>query len=139
MIKQTKLDLTTFNTVVSRLSIALDEYQKDNSNEFVRDACIQRFKYCYDLADKFIARYLATLTANIESIQKMSFQARIRQAFTLGVVKNSWDKWREYRENRSTASHSYNKTTALAVMQSLPVFYQELLFLQQTLTDKNGR
>ena len=46
-----KLDLSSFEKTLVLLSNVLKEYEK-NSNEFMRDACIQRFKYCYELAVK---------------------------------------------------------------------------------------
>ncbi len=52
------LDITSLKKAVESFARALNEYDKDESNEFVRDSCIQRFEYCYDLSSKMIKRHL---------------------------------------------------------------------------------
>jgi hypothetical protein len=54
--------------------VALTEYEKDKTNEFVRDSRIQRFEYCYELATKFIKRYWALISENPVEIKEPSFQ-----------------------------------------------------------------
>ncbi|MBV1788442.1 nucleotidyltransferase substrate binding protein [Marinobacterium sp. D7] len=134
---QEKLDLSVLARAIATLKVALDEYQKDPSNEFVRDSCIQRFEYSYDLSTKMIRRYLSLVAANPGEVQEMSFQSLIREAYTLGIVENSWDQWWEYRDNRNKTSHGYNRDTAIEIVEGLPRFYQEADFLLQALTEKN--
>ena len=52
------LILTPLENAINSLNIAFVEYQKDNSNEFVRDSVIQRFEYTYELCIKMLKRYL---------------------------------------------------------------------------------
>lgn len=134
---QEKLDLTALTKAIATLKVALDEYDKDNSNEFVRDSCIQRFEYCYDLSAKMIKRYLSMIAANPGEVQEMSFQTLIREAFSQGVLKNSWDQWWLYRDYRNKTSHGYNEKIAKEIIQEVPVFYHEVDFLLQALTAKN--
>ena len=134
---QEKLNLSALTRATKTLKVALDEYQKDSSNEFVRDACIQRFEYCYDLSAKMIKRYLTVVAANPGEIQEMTFQNQIREAHTRGLVKNSWDQWWEYRDSRNKTSHGYDEETAIEITEGLPVFYQEVDYLLQRLTEKN--
>lgn len=132
-----KLDLTAITKAIHTFKVALDEYQKDTSNEFVRDACVQRFEYCYDLATKMISRYLNMVSDNPSAIKEMSFQDKIREAYNRKLVQSSWDTWWLYRDNRNKTSHSYNLNVVLDIMQSLDDFYLELVYLLNALQHQN--
>lgn len=132
-----KLDLTAINKAIHTFKVALDEYQKDTSNEFVRDACVQRFEYCYDLATKMISRHLSMVADNPSAIKEMSFQDKIREAYSRKLVQSSWDTWWVYRDNRNKTSHSYNLNVVLDIMQSLDDFYLELVYLLNALQHQN--
>lgn len=131
------LDLTALTKATHTLKVALDEYQKNTSNEFVRDACIQRFEYCYDLATKMISRHLSIVADNPSAIKEMSFQDKIREAYSRKLVQHSWDTWWVYRDNRNKTSHSYNLNVVMEIMQDLPAFYAELAYLLDALNQKN--
>lgn len=123
---QEKLDLTSLAKALESFRLALDEYDKDRSNDFVRDSCIQRFEYCYDLATKMIRRHLSNISANPSAVNEMSFQETIREAYTKGVLKNSWDSWWKYRDDRNITSHGYDESKAIAVVADLKPFYAEI-------------
>ncbi|MBO1926482.1 nucleotidyltransferase substrate binding protein [Thiomicrorhabdus sp. 6S2-11] len=132
-----QLDLTVLSKAINSLSVALNEYKKDTSNEFVRDSCIQRFEYCYDLSAKFIKRYLALTSENPTEIKELSFQNLIRTAYGKGLLKNSWDEWWQYRDNRNVTSHGYDENKAIKVVTELPPFYQEMQYLLNSLQERN--
>ena len=117
-----QLDLTPFNKALTTLKRALNEREKDTSNEFVRDACIQRFEYCYDLATKTIKRHLKSTEDDPSAIEAMSAQDRIRRAYEIGILLNSWDKWWEYRDDRAATSHGYNEERATAIVHRSTAF-----------------
>ena len=60
-----KLILESLQKAINALIKALNEYD-NNRNEFVKDACIQRFEFTYDLSQKTIRRYLENTEANPE-------------------------------------------------------------------------
>jgi nucleotidyltransferase substrate binding protein (TIGR01987 family) len=120
-----KLDLTPFGKALITLKRALDEFDKDHTNEFVRDACIQRFEYSYDLATKMILRHLKNTEDDPSSIEAMTAQDRIRRAYELGILRNSWDSWWEYRNDRAATSHGYDADRANAIVEKIPGFYSE--------------
>ena len=124
-----KLNLTSLSNAIASFQRALDEYEKDNTNEFVRDACIQRFEYCYDLSAKYIKRHLSLISENPEEIKEISFQEVIRRAYTVGIIEHSWDQWWKYRDNRAATSRSYNEERAKEVVSGLLVFNNEVNFL----------
>ncbi len=124
-----KLDLTSLAKAVESFGRALGEYDKDTSNEFVRDSCIQRFEYCYDLSTKMIKRHLSNISANPIAVNDMSFQQQIREAYTKGILQNSWDKWSDYRDDRNATSHGYDESRAIEVAASVKYFYAEVAHL----------
>jgi len=127
------LNLTSLQKAVTSFHRALDEFEKDTDNEFVRDSCIQRFEYCYDLSTKMIKRHLSNISENPSAINEMSFQQLIREGYTKGILKNSWDKWSEYRDDRNATSHGYDEERAKVVVASIVVFYEEVNFLLEQL------
>ena len=133
-----KLILTSLIKAAEILDEALVEYDSDPSNSFVRDACIQRFEYCYDLASKFIRRHLEQVVDTPNEIDRLSFQDMIRMAFEKGLLKSSWDQWWRYRDNRNATSHGYNEKRANEVVSSLNDFNQELLYLLKVLKEEHG-
>lgn len=116
-----ELDFTSFSKAILSLEEALNEY-KVNSNAFIRDACIQRFEYTYELAWKMLKRYLEITSANPVEVDEMSFQTLIRVGSERGLLLNGWDKWAEYRKARSTTSHVYNEAKASEVFAAIPGF-----------------
>ncbi len=132
-----ELDLTSFSRAVETFRVALDEYTKDEINDFVRDACIQRFKYCYDSSKKIIKRYLKGVVDDPMELESIGLANLIRDAYTRGLVKHSWDVWDTYRLNRNATSHGYDEATAIGIVEALPAFYQEVLFLLERLGSKN--
>ena len=134
-----KLDLTNFEKAVKTLDVALKEYAKDESNEFVKDSCIQRFEYCYELATRMIKRYLKITSASPVDIEQMPFQDIIRTAYSKNITKNSWDKWHQYRESRNKTSHAYNMQKAKEVLENIPYFYDEIEFLLQRLKENEAQ
>jgi len=130
-----KLDLSALRRAVGMLDRALAEYDRDTGNEFVRDACIQRFEYCYALATRMIDRYLAMVAPDPGVVREMAFQDRIRLAYGVGIVPNSWDRWWRYRDDRAATARGYDETRARAIVGNLPAFAKEARFLLDRLAD----
>jgi len=129
------LDLTTFKKAIISLKKALDAYEVDNHNEFIRDSCIQRFEYCYDFSIKMIRRHLKNIVDNAGEIDQMSFESVIREAYTKNVIKDSFDIWADYRADRNETSHGYDETLAKNIVNNLNDFYTQLTFLIQKLEE----
>ena len=128
------LDIQVLLRAVATLKRALDEFDRDNTNEFVRDACIQRFEYCYDLATKMIKRHLKLTEDDPSGIEAMTIQERIRRAYDVGILQNSWDRWWEFRDDRAATSHGYNLERALEIIAKIPAFYTEANYLAEALS-----
>lgn len=131
--KKESLDISVLVSALASFSKALDEYKKDKSNDFIRDSVIQRFEYCYDLSVKFIKRHLSLISDNPSAINEMSFQEIIREAYTKGILQNSWDTWWKYRDDRNTTSHAYSESTAIEVADDVEAFLIEAGYLVEQL------
>lgn len=127
-----KLDLTSFINAINSLEEALQEHSR-NQNSFIRDACIQRFEYTYELSWKMLKRFLEITSANPGDIDEMSFQNLIRSGSERGLLLNGWDIWANYRKARSTTSHVYNEIKANEVFAEIPSFLNEAKYLLKKL------
>lgn len=127
-----KLDLTSLAKAIASLEAALTEYARI-PNEFMRDACIQRFEYTYELAWKMLKRHLELSSANPGEIDEMSFQNLIRSGSEKSLLLHGWDVWKNYRQARGTTSHGYDELKAIEVFKQVPEFLIEAKFLLQKL------
>jgi nucleotidyltransferase substrate binding protein (TIGR01987 family) len=139
MDKKLTLIFDNLDKALKTLDKAVSDYQTkgEDKEEYIRDACIQRFEYCYDLSTKLIKRYLSLTSNNSLEIEEMTFQELIRKAYSKGLLLNSWDGWREYRERRNATSHGYNEKTAIEIASDLDVFSREIHFLLKKFQEKD--
>jgi nucleotidyltransferase substrate binding protein (TIGR01987 family) len=132
-----KLDLSSLKKAINALNRALNEYEK-NPSEFVKDSCIQRFEFTYELSHKFIKRYLEITEANPDEIEEMSFQQLIRRATEKGLLLSDWESWKDYRKSRGKTSHTYDEDTATEVFEAIPDFLKEVEYLYKRLEERNA-
>ena len=124
-----RLDLSSLRKVVDSLDEALAEQARNPDNELVRDACIQRFERCYAQTKKMIKLHLAMTGPDPGAVERMALEDRIRQAHAAGLLRNSWDDWWQYREDRAATSHGYDEKKAGAILDNLPGFAAEVRYL----------
>lgn len=86
----TQLDTLALSKAIRALQRALTQLEKTPEDEFVRDACVQRFEFTYELSSKFLRRYLALTEPNADDVQAMSFPTLIRTAAERGLLLNDW-------------------------------------------------
>lgn len=60
-----QLDLSSLDKVLQDLTEALQAIAAKPRNSLYRDACIQRFKFCYALFHKMLKRYLELASPNL--------------------------------------------------------------------------
>lgn len=118
------LELSSLKKAIKSLQEALDEYDK-NSNDFMRDSCIQRFEYTYELSWKMLKRHLELTAANPAEIDELSFQELIRKGCEKGLLLGEWSDWKLYRIARGTTSHAYDENKAEEVFAVIPAFLKE--------------
>ncbi|MEO5706142.1 MAG: nucleotidyltransferase substrate binding protein [Alteraurantiacibacter sp.] len=127
------IDLSPLVSAVARLDEGLERYNRDTSDEQIRDGLIQRFEFTYDLAHKMMRRVLESKAANPEEIDRMGFPDLIRTACEQGLVTGDWPQWRAWRDMRNITSHTYDEAKALQVVAGIPLFLAEVLALTRLL------
>ncbi|MDD3729767.1 MAG: HI0074 family nucleotidyltransferase substrate-binding subunit, partial [Endomicrobiaceae bacterium] len=124
-----KLDLTSFISAITSFKEAIDKYNEDTTNSFVRDSVIQRFEYTYSLALKMIKRYLETNTLTQDEVDSFSFNDMIRVANENGLLLTDLEFWNKYREKRNITSHTYDVQKAKEVISVVNDFYKDVDYL----------
>jgi nucleotidyltransferase substrate binding protein (TIGR01987 family) len=115
------------------MAVSLDEYKKaltslrealgfvDTASEpaikkIARDASIQRFEFCVELAWKTSAKIMGTATTAPRQV--------IREMAQNGLITNV-DRWFEFLEARNKSSHTYDDKVAEEVFTSARQFVVE--------------
>lgn len=124
------LDLSPLQGALSSLRRALTRWQAtQGQDEELRDACIQRFEYTFELSWKMLARRLERDLPDAQSVDAMSFRELMRSGGERALVRDV-DAWMVFRDKRNITSHTYNAAKAAEVAAILPGFAdhaQELL------------
>mgnify|MGYP001214679226 CR=1 FL=1 len=109
---------------------ALSRFQdvlKQPQNEFIRDAAIQRFEFCFELTWKTI-QSIAVLEGQDCPSPRMAFSTAWR---------NGWISdegiFLDMLEERNRTSHTYKESTAIAVFENLPEYVPALTNLLHAL------
>ena len=126
------LDLSSLNKAINSLNAALQEKIKQD-NDYLRDSCIQRFEYTYELSWKMLKRYLELTGPTTASMDALSFAQLIRKGNEKGLLRSDWTTWKLFREARNSTSHAYNEDKANQVFTIIPDFYKEAQHLYQQL------
>jgi nucleotidyltransferase substrate binding protein (TIGR01987 family) len=121
------IDTSSLAKALDTLDIALAAQAAAPADAFIRDACIQRFEYSYELAHKMLRRHLAATEQT--SVQELSFPNLIRLAYRRGLLAESWDIWSTFRDARNATSHAYDEAKAVEVVKNIPAFAAAARFL----------
>lgn len=125
-----ELSIEPFEKAIAALEIALDRHRQDVTDDLIRDACIQRFEFTYELAHKMLKRFLEATSANPDEFDSLTFQDLIRIGNERGLLRSDWSLWKEYRRARSVTSHTYDEAKAREVFAIVPDFLLEARFLR---------
>jgi nucleotidyltransferase substrate binding protein (TIGR01987 family) len=113
-----------------RLAVSLDEYEKAlksledalgffditkdiSIQKIARDACIQRFEFCIELAWKSAGKKMGSASMAANTI--------VREMAREGLI-DSPELWLEYIAARNETSHTYDENTATRVFQTIRGF-----------------
>jgi nucleotidyltransferase substrate binding protein (TIGR01987 family) len=119
------LDIRPLERAIAALGAALARYEITPGDDIVRDACIQRFEFTYELSHKMLKRFLEATSANPADIDAMAFQDLIRTGSERGLLLGDWPRWKIYREARAITSHTYDDEKARRVFAIIPGFLTE--------------
>ena len=110
--------LESFARAVGRLEEALALPLSD----VIRDACIQRFEFCFELAWKAVQQ-----ASRNQGRDCMSPRSCLREAFAMGWLTDE-EAWLVMLADRNLTSHTYDEELAQAVYSRL---LQHLFLLQE--------
>ena len=100
----------------------------------MRDACIQRFEFTFELAWKMLKRQLELDLPSSAELDTLSFRGLMRVGAEQGLIGDP-GAWFVHREWRNLTSHTYNAAKAAEVRAALPAFaadaQTQLMRLQQ--------
>lgn len=123
------LDITSLGNAVERLREGLARYQRESSDEQIRDGLIQRFEFTYELSHRMLRRYLKEVLPSSDEIDRLPFADLIRTGNAQGLLRGEWPVWRHFREMRSRTSHAYDARLAAEITSGLPGFLEEAEYL----------
>lgn len=127
-----ELQLSPLKKALNSLTIGLKRSLQDPSDLEVRDGCIQRFEYTYELSIKLIKRYLKTEAAITDNVDELNFRDLLREAAKIGLIQDV-NAWFTFREAHNNTSHTYNEIKANDVFSVIPGFADEVQFLLSAL------
>ncbi len=131
-----KLDFSSLSKAYESLMRAQQRSLEEPSDEELRDACIQRFEYSFELAWKMIKRRLERDLASTAQLDGMSYKEMMRLAFESGLINTAPDWWL-FREMRNLSSHTYDAQVAAQVYAVIAEFVSECQFLIAQLERKS--
>jgi len=129
------LDLTSFDKALGALDRALTRAAGAPGDEELRDACIQRFEFTFELAWKMLKRRLELDLPGAQEVDSMSYRALIRVGAEQGLIESVPD-WFVYRDKRNLTAHTYDAAKANEVFTVLPGFARQARTLLHRLTQR---
>ena len=138
----TSLDFSSFIKALDELIDAIKYYNSDLAQQdpglrrHLMAGTIQAFEFTYEISIKFIRRYLEVTEASREFIAGMTFPELIRTANERNLLKNDVVMWKQYRDKRNITSHTYDEHQDTQVMDVIPLFVQDAIFLLNKLQQR---
>ncbi len=99
-------NLKSFEKALLQLGDALEE----SESPIVRDACLQRFEFSYELLWKTLKIFLE----EIHGVRAVSPRQVFKEAFALSIIDDELT-FVEMIESRNTLSHTYNEEQAAKI------------------------
>jgi nucleotidyltransferase substrate binding protein (TIGR01987 family) len=134
----TTLDISPLERALAALRRGLMRWRADPSDEELRDACIQRFEFTFELCWKMLKRRLELDLPNAAEVDGMSFRALMRAGAEQGLVADVTPWW-VYRDKRNITSHTYDAVKAAEVAAVLPAFANDAQALLAALLQRGDQ
>ncbi len=115
------LDFSPFEKALASLQRVLERSRTVPEDEDIRDACIQRFEYTYELAYKMLKRQLAQELPSREELDLLPFKEVIRVGAERALIASP-ERWFDYRDKRNITSHTYDESKAREIYNVLADF-----------------
>lgn len=115
------IDFSPLDKAINSLNRALGRATGAPGDEELRDACIQRFEYTFELCWKMLKRQLERELPSPAEVDGYSYRQLFRIGAERGLVQDV-EAWFDYRERRNITSHTYDEEKAARVFEALPAF-----------------
>lgn len=102
---------------LEKAQLSLEKALAENLTDISRDASIQRFEFCIELAWKVSRKAMGTQTSAPKQVIREMGQAGLIGDVTL---------WLEAIDKRNLTAHTYNELTAVEVFSFIKKFNPEL-------------
>lgn len=109
--------------ILTPLRAAIDSLRKalaQDYNDYIRDATIQRFAFTYELASRFLQRFLS------REFGKGVVAGWTRKELFRAAGQKGWiddvERWLQFHQARNLTSHVYDERIADQVYQSARAF-----------------
>lgn len=129
------LSIEPLEKALLSLEAALARQAENPLDDLIRDACIQRFEFTYELSHKMLKRFLEATSANPDEFDAMTFQDLIRTGNERSLLLSDWPVWKSYRSARAATSHTYDEQKAIEVLAMILPFVEEARFLRDRLRE----
>jgi nucleotidyltransferase substrate binding protein (TIGR01987 family) len=123
---------------IARLEESLAAYRTEPEQLMYRDAVIKRFEFTFELAQSLLRKFVVGYSVNVKEREQLTFPTMIRTASQDGVLLHGYDVWIKFREARNRTSHAYNEDQAVAVVDMVPLFLEEVTFVYKRLQEELG-
>ena len=133
-----QLDLTALRNALSSLERGLVRYRPAQQDEELRDACILRFEYCFELSWKMVKRRLELDVSNSAEVDGYSKRTLFRVAAERGLVANP-QAWFVYLVQRNKTSHTYDAKVASEVAAVIEDFSRDAQALLEQLEQAGSK
>ena len=114
------------------------EYNKDQTNDFVRDSVTQRFEYTFELAHKYLRRFLSETETSHSEISGMFYNDIIRLGCKRGILLNDLETWDKYRKLRNLTCENYDEISTEEITAIIPVFIEDVNYELEKLQNNIG-
>lgn len=120
-----KLSFLALEKALVRLKEAIEQTKKDSKDELLRDGCIQRFEYTFELAWKLLKRKLEERIGPLEKVDTYSKKDLFRVGGEHGLISNVL-AWFDYLEKRNLTTHTYQQEYAEQVFSIIESFSKDV-------------
>ena len=124
---------------MDRLQEFLEAYGREADNLLYRDAFIKRFEFTFEITQSVLRKFVSAYSVNLKERDNITFPNLIRTAGQDGILRAGYDVWHQFRDARNRTSHTYNEAQAVAVMQVVPKFLEEVRDLHGRLEEELQR
>ena len=131
------IELEPLRNALRSFERGLVRHRLNPLDEELRDACIQRFEYCFELSWKMLKRQIEDDIGNTAEVDGYSKKTLFRVAAERGLI-DSPESWFVYLVQRNKTSHAYNEQVALEVASVLEEFFIAAKSVLSTLESRNA-